>query len=541
MTQTGQRISSHLSGSDGKLEAYSLVPRDEVAAKRRIYMETRQGYFAVDRLLFIHRADIHAPHQWTLTADGVVEGSLAAPETPSAASDLLALPPERAPQVSLVALDGEQGTPLAAEDQLLVRSVIEVAQHIEGALAGRIVRILYRIANDPPYFRHPRITVEVNALLDGLGYQRDATSGYHNSNNRARVRDILLALSRVEVRGERFVGRGERTVYTAPLISIRGASYGEVETRDLDLAHILEEGLPRTLLLELGWYDGVRRDDGSLGNNYALLPYDLAPFGPGERPEEVPLDPANYGATEDRLLDFLWTRCSLQHNHREIALTLAVALRRAGITNKNITRARTTLERALARLLTQGRIAAYSALPMRRSGRFQITLAPPQVRPTALPPGDETPTLPANPTGGAQEDREGTSPSPEDEDQGQAPTRTQAEATEAASEGSVSYLRVITHGGRALSASATWRTLSDRAASRLPEWGRIPEQQVQPLWQTAIDSTGDIQYALYLGAPDGLIPVVRRQIWTLREVARAGWRPPFEVLFGPLRRCEDQG
>ncbi len=102
----------------------------------------------------------------------------------------------------------------------------------------------------------------MNELLDDLGYER-AKDGYHDPNNRARVRDVLLALARVELRGQIYDPATQiRDLYVAPLIALRGGRYRHEETRDISVADLMEKGLPLSLRIELGWYAGVRLPDG---------------------------------------------------------------------------------------------------------------------------------------------------------------------------------------------------------------------------------------------------------------------------------------
>jgi hypothetical protein len=106
--------------------------------------QARAGFYAADRIIFVHRPDIHTRHVWNVTDDGIVEGSLVDDE-PSAAADTLALPPaRRAPQVRLIALKSDLSPVRGDDPPSLIASAIEVAEHIEGPVAGRIVRILYR-------------------------------------------------------------------------------------------------------------------------------------------------------------------------------------------------------------------------------------------------------------------------------------------------------------------------------------------------------------------------------------------------------------
>jgi hypothetical protein len=476
------------------------------ADRRLIAAQARAGFFAADRIIFLYRPDIHTQHTWEVTDAGIIAGR---DEMASeGAVDLTASPMEQIPlPLQLVALKADLTPARSSDASEIIASAIEVAEHIEGPVAGRIVRILYRIANDPPYLRHPRITVDLNQLLDELGYAR-AVRGYHDAQNRARVRDVLLALSRVEIRGERFDGAGGREFYAAPLISIRGGYYREEETRTIDLAQLLEHGLPNKLHIELGWYEGVRRRDGRLGNNYVLLPRTLSAFQDTGH--------ADHLATEDRLLEFLWLRYSLQRGQSlAIVLTLEVALRRAGITNKNISRARQTLQQALERLRIRQHIANYSPLPKRRPQSFTVVLQLPQAQ-GAPPPLDAPEALPPTP------DLEVIEP----EGGGELGELAEAPARAA-------YMQVMCVGSRSLSAQVIWQTLKEAAKTQLPGPLQMHLASSQPLWRADTLTDGDVRYWLYLGVPRGLVLRVQAAEPILGEIAGNLWDHAFGVLVGP--------
>lgn len=512
--------------SDAPQDTELVRTKDDPGGYSIIARQGAQGFFAADRILFLYRPAIHTEHTWQPSPDEqVVEGVATDPgirrafATPGSTQTDDHLP------LQLVALKPDLTPATPSDEPAIVASACEVAEHIEGPVAGRIVRILYRIANDPPYWRHPRITVDVYALLDELGYTRD-DRGYHNTINRTRVRDILQALSRVEIRGERFVGDGNREVYRAPLLYIRGGLYREQETEGIDLARIFEEGLPRTLHLELGWYSGVRRANGELGNNYVLLPRSLATYTDAAQ--------ADHQATEERLADFLWMRYSLgQSRSPTLTLTLEVALRRSGITNKNITRARDTLQKALDRLVKGHQVLRYSALPLRRSSSFTVTLAVPDAKERAhakagveapsmwdLVEQDEEPArvVPADPAEAAEAQ-------PGDGQAGDTPAPLAAQ----------SLFPVMSFGSHRLGARQVWEDLIEALLPQVPAWrvNAVTLHKWQALWRAETLPDGDVVYWLYLGRPSGhphLLPAVEA---TLNRIIDGKYGQTFGLQVGP--------
>ena len=516
---------------------------NDQAARRLIFAQTKAGTFAADRIVFFYKDRIHRSQTWTVTEDGVI----AEPDEATSAS-ISGTHTQKPLDLALVVLKSDLTPVTGKDDPLLVTSAIEVAEHIEGPVAGRIVRILYRIANDPPFLRHSRITVDMNNLLDDLGYERTA-HGYHNAPNRERVRDALLALSRVEIRGERFDHAGGREFYSAPLITIRGGYYQERETRDIPLSELLERGLPSKLHIELGWYEGVRRSDGSIGNNYLLLPRDLSYFRS--------VGQADHMKTEDLLAEFLWLRYSLQFRRGlTLSLTLDVALKHAGVTNSNVTRARQTLEKALQSLMARGHVAHYTSLPAKRSQSFTVTLRLPNqegqsdVEPhslwDSLPDSDSPSVRPPDDTEFLLESNLATAADPsEPQPQDRAPY----ELSEFSPEDRVlgdspsigSYMQVLRIGTYSLPAELAWHRIQERSHDELSAAVLQHLRNVQPLWRVDTLADGDIQYWLHLGVSTGLRTRLESSEPILQRIADQLYPKAFGIMFGPPHGTAHEG
>ena len=482
-----------------KEKAVQAVEKSAAISKRDalIHTQTRLGFFAAERIVFIHRPDIHTSHVWHITEEGMI----------MADSQIVESTPLQ-PSMALIALKSDLSPATREDEQQIITSAIEVAKHIEGPVAGRIVTILYRMANDPPNWRTARFSVDVNQLMDELGYSRTKDQ-HHDAQNRAKVRDVLLALSRVEIRGERFdpYARDKRQMYTAPLVGILGGSYSREETRNISLAELLEHGLPRVLDVELRWYEGVRKRTGEMGNNYVLLPRELSYYQHRGK--------ADFGATEDRIAEFLWLRYSLQRSQSQtIVLTLDVALTRAGIFNSNITRARQTLAKALDALQRREQIMEYSPLPTKRYEQITIRLQLPNTAPPA------------------QADLWGIFP---DEDN----AREEEDAPEILDHDPLAelesiYLSIMRIGGMDLSAIQVWQGLLESLHITNATVHQNLQGSVRPLWQLTTLDTGDLACSLYIGAPAYLVTRLLPMENSLLTQVAALWKNAFGIQIGPV-------
>ena len=266
--------------------------------------------------------------------------------------------------------------------QHAIDNIIDLIRPYLGTYGARVVHLLYEVANDPPYWRTPLITIDSNELLDRLGDKRDRR-GVHYSKNRRRLRDVLNAAHELEIHGEVLVWEGGREVRRAirrSVLSLIGADFDASEHRGLSTEELFRRGLPKAMQIRLNFYEGVRRPDGRLGNQYVLMPR-LA--------EPKKLIAANYAATHELLrayLLFLYREGGMKS--RTLSVTRQTALEKANITNKNKSMATTTLRKALDRLVSDGAIESYSpVLPTGPQEPFSITLSAAAVQ--GLPEVDE--------------------------------------------------------------------------------------------------------------------------------------------------------
>ena len=108
-----------------------------------------------------------------------------------------------------------------------------------------------------------------------------------------------------------------------PVLSLIGATFDPAEIEGISTVELRQKGLPKTMQIRLNFYDGMRRPDGTLGNQYVLMPR-LA--------EPQQLSKANYARTHELLRAFflLLYRQSPSKN-RTLTLTRIQVLDKANI------------------------------------------------------------------------------------------------------------------------------------------------------------------------------------------------------------------
>ncbi len=150
-------------------------------------------------------------------------------------------------------------------------SVVQLLRHMVGEFPAKIMHLLFEIANDPPFYRRPDITISINDVLDRLGYTRDGR-GIHYSVNRKRLTLTLHALYLTDV--EVYQRRGKTTkAFSAPLLSVLGFTSSNDNVRQMPIPEVFARGLPDVVQLSINaiWYRGVRDAEGRPGTNYQLL------------------------------------------------------------------------------------------------------------------------------------------------------------------------------------------------------------------------------------------------------------------------------
>jgi hypothetical protein len=237
-------------------------------------------------------------------------------------------------------------------------SVVQLLRHMVGEFPAKIMHLLFEIANDPPFYRRPDITISINDVLDRLGYTRDGR-GIHYSVNRKRLTLTLHALYLTDV--EVYQRRGKTTkAFSAPLLSVLGFTSSNDNVRQMPIPEVFARGLPDVVQLSINaiWYRGVRDAEGRPGTNYQLLPRTSVELPARRRGGHRGRGSVRTGRSVDNLRVFV-QRCqvSSQAHHAEIAL--ASLLQEAGITNKNASQATTTLRRALDKLVSEAVLTSH--------------------------------------------------------------------------------------------------------------------------------------------------------------------------------------
>jgi hypothetical protein len=268
--------------------------------------------------------------------------------------------------------------------QQTIDNIIDLIRPFLGAYGARVVHLLYEVANDPPYWRNPLITVETNDILDRLGLTRDKR-GVHYSRNRETLRNVLNAAHGLEIVGEYTTWEGGAKVRKAmrkSVLSLIGATFDDGENSGISTEELFQRGLPKEMQIRLNFYEGVRRPDGRLGNQYVLMPRLVEPRK---------LSKASHSATHELLRAYLLFRYrQTRMRSHTLTVTRQTALEKANITNKNPRQGTLTLRKALEKLVANGTIEGFSdALPARPHETFEVTLAASAVHNLPVAAGEE--------------------------------------------------------------------------------------------------------------------------------------------------------
>jgi hypothetical protein len=337
-----------------KLRGQETLSPEEERLRHEIEADSKRGLIAMDTVYALYRPDIH---RFDKGEGSVQEDKLVIKRKSGKLSIQIPLPGFDQNEDSATTGDDE------SKRELAMVAVTEVARAALGDYAARVMHLLFEIANDYPHWRNPNITFSVNEFLDRLGYARDKR-GIHYSKNRRYLMRTLAALAATPIAAERPVydkGKEMRMVIIQALITSIRTLYDNDEEANASLStwELFERGVAGDIMqVSIGqdWYEGVRRRDGSRGNNYTLVPRVGNP--------KLLANPI-HTRTEDRLENYLYTRCKeLKYSKLNISILRSTAMEKAGITTKNVTRATQILQKALDKLQDKGIIISYGPVPL---------------------------------------------------------------------------------------------------------------------------------------------------------------------------------
>ena len=349
-----------------RLRGQEVVSPDEVRLRREIEEDANKGLIAMDTVYMVLRPDIHRLD----SGEGTVENGNWVVRRKGGKVELqIPMPGFEDGETALTPRNLDEPT-----DEALI-AVTEVARAALGDYAARVMHLLFEVANDYPNWRTPNITFSVNEFLDRLGYARDKR-GIHYSKNRRYLMRALVALQTTQVIAERpFYDKGKnyREVVMSPLLAGLRTFYDNDDEANHHLStwELFEKGVPGDIVhVRIGpeWYEGVRRNDGTKGNNYTLVPRVGDPKA---------LTNPGHTRTEDRLENYLYARYKeLKYTKLNVTILRSTALDKAGVTTKNVTRATQILQKALDKLQVKGIITDYNPkpLPLRPTESFVIDL-----------------------------------------------------------------------------------------------------------------------------------------------------------------------
>ena len=309
----------------------------EVAERELILRQAQDGLVAIDGLYSEVQRAIHQPLVGEL---GQVK------------EDVWLL--QRA-NSTILRVQGRAGLDAASLEEIAVT----IARAAIDEFAAEVMVQLYAIANDPPNWRRPDFTVRLSDLLDRLGFTRDAR-GIHQTRNRRRLTTTLLALHLTAVGVQRKAARkgGRHLGFLAPLLSAVGYATRE-EIGDLSPIEVFEQGLPEEVVVSINpaWYQGVRRRDGALGDDYSLIPRPETPARAGRARK------GRRSPTADLLREYL-LRARGVTGGAALPITRQALIEIAMIGDRNQRQASRTLQNALDALIAEGLIERYAPAPL---------------------------------------------------------------------------------------------------------------------------------------------------------------------------------
>jgi hypothetical protein len=314
-----------------------LVSTEEEGFRQQIREEAGQGFVGIDALYLSVQQALHQP---LVGEQGTVLGD----------SWLL----KRANRTTLRVPVPDSGDPAALEE-----AAVTIARAAIDDFAAEVMLHLFSVANDPPNWRRPEFSIRLSELLDRLGFKRD-NRGLHRSDARRRLTRTLLALHLTHVGLQRHAERpGGRAIgFIAPLLS--SVAYATQENvSHLSPIEVFEQGLPEQVAVSINpvWYEGLRRRDGSAGNDYVLIPRST-PRPASGRPHAGQRSPV-----VDLLREY-FLRCQSATGEHQITVSRQALLKIANVRDRNPHQAGRTLAKALDALRQENQLLGFRPDPL---------------------------------------------------------------------------------------------------------------------------------------------------------------------------------
>jgi len=341
-----------------------ILSPEEASYQARIADERDHGLVALDVSYAAHAEAIHEPLDRRRERGTADEDAWRVPRANHTRLEV--------PFADLQRLATTDDGDLAAIQQF----ALHVARNALGEPAAGVMKLLYVYANDAGH--QPRVTIQLGALMDALGYQRDSR-GSHYTTGRRKVSQILLALQVTRV-GLSVDRDGRQVGILASLISAleydMSRRKGPAPDGPLSAEDAFARGLPETITVTINpaWY-GLRDAMGKPTGAYALV--ERARLLPGAPGDTTGGTGTRRASAVEALRHYIAT-VGTHIPHDQLVLARHALLERAHITDRNRTNATRTLTRALDRLLAEGAITGYRPSPLPLDQDALITIDVPR-------------------------------------------------------------------------------------------------------------------------------------------------------------------
>jgi len=330
-------------------ESMKWISAKEAAFRTRIARDLDDNKMAIDAYYLESKPQLHAPLETNET------GSLSGDWWEIARTNR-----------AIVRVPANRLVEAPTRDILAAR----IAGAALGPLAEQVMLQLFAKANEN--YRNPALRVELNELLDRVGFKRDRRGAHYTDSRRAISRTIIgLHFTHVGIQQTQGAGKRRRsTGFVAPLLAAVG--YGETaDVEGFSLQQVFEQALPEKveILLNPAWYAGVRLPDGRPGEDFALIPLPTIE-APGRRRGRH----AGGRVPVAVLLRQYIGRCREAGHVTGVTVTRAALIGAGDVRDRDSWQAGRTLGRALDALCHEGVLRGYEPVPLPTREDDRVTL-----------------------------------------------------------------------------------------------------------------------------------------------------------------------